>query len=273
MSRRTPLQTSRALLATALIALGGCVDDCGGPPHASLPGPGELGRGDFHYRCIGAGDPACSPGETVASFPSRIALGGRFELDYTWNDDDDEQPQPSLRSPAPERLRLQGKTFTALAYGYTAVLAVLPDSSIGDLIHLHVSDPVALDLLHDGVAYRSYILVEGEELRLDVRPRDEDDYELAGLLKYEFAVDDPSVVELVGAGDAHAVVRARSEGAAVLRASLGALTAELTVTVVPHWAPTTGSTTDSTDSTGDTDDTSDSTGDTTDTTDTTGGAP
>src|SRR5690606_18059723 len=111
--KNTSTRSPRPLLLVAVLALGGCLDDCGGDdPYDPQPGPGELGNGDFHYRCISDGDPACASGSSVGEFPARVAVGGRFKLDYTWNDDDSATPPPGLRSAASARLRLDGEIFT-----------------------------------------------------------------------------------------------------------------------------------------------------------------
>lgn len=288
MSQRTSSSGPRPLLLAWLLALGGCFDDCGNDDfYDPQPGPGELGNGEFHYRCIGDGDPACSDGGSVGNFPARVAVGGRFELEYTWNDDVS-RPPPDLRSGASERLRLQGEIFTPLAEGYTAVLALLPDSDIGDLIHIRASTPIEAALQYQRVDYSAYSLVEGDELRFDAITRDGDAYVLAGLLTFTFAVDDPAVAEIVGTGDAHVILRAQGEGTTVLHATLGDLTTDLEISVgqgpVTSTDPTTDAQTttdssttddstvgtDTTESTTGTTDTTD-TGDTAGTTDTTGG--
>ena len=239
MSPSTSSSGPRPLLLAWLLALGGCLDDCGGnDPFDPQPGPGELGNGEFHYRCIGDGDPACSDGSSVGNFPARVAVGGRFELQYTWNDDVS-RPPPDLRSGASERLRLAGEIFTSLAEGYTAVLALLPDSGIGDLIHIHARAPIELAIQHQRVDYSAYAMAEGAELRFDAITRDSDAYVLAGLLTFTFAVDDPTVAEIVGTGDGHVIVRAQGQGSTILHASLGDLAADLEITVGEGPATTT----------------------------------
>jgi hypothetical protein len=155
-----PSSVPRALLLAGLCAAGGCLDDCGGSgDYDPQPGPGELGNGEFHYYCLTDDDPACSDGPGVGDFPARVAVGGRFRLTYTW--DDAAQPAPTLRSSVPERLAVDDDTFTPLAAGFTAVLAVVGNSDIGDLIHLHAGDPERLAVQVDRVDYVDYELAEG----------------------------------------------------------------------------------------------------------------
>ncbi|HEY8378453.1 MAG TPA: hypothetical protein VIK91_18280 [Nannocystis sp.] len=279
MSPNTPLSRSRPLLLGGLLMIAGCIEPCsdaGGPWEA---GPGELGKGVFHYHCISDDDPACHPGDETANFPARIAVGGRFELSFTWNESS--QVQPGLRSAAPDRLRVSGDTFTALAEGYTAVLAVYLNDDIADLIHIHASAPTRVGVQVNRVDYVDYVLAPGAEVRVQAITRDDDDYILAGLLNFEFTVDDPAVAEIVGVSPGFATLRGIGPGSTVLHARLGELVADvkLTVTGDPGPGSTTGDTGDTTTSsttgdtgdatTGDTDDTdTDSTGSSS-----TGGAP
>ena len=41
--------------------------------------PGELGYGEFLYRCLSPSDPVCDGGETYVLFPGCVALGATFE--------------------------------------------------------------------------------------------------------------------------------------------------------------------------------------------------
>lgn len=256
MSQRTSSSRARPLLLAGLLALGGCLDDCGsGGSYDPTPGPGELGNGEFHYRCVTDDDPACLAGTTVADFPARVAVGGRFELSYTWNDAAS-NPLPDLRSAAPERLSLKNETFTALADGYSAVLAVVGNNDIGDLIHILASVPTEVAVQVERVDYVEYTLAAGAEVRFQAITRDDDSYVLAGLLEFAFAVDDPAVAEIVGTTEGHVMVRGVAPGSTVLHASLGDLTAELTITVEAGTTtgdPTegTGTGTDSDSTTGD----------------------
>ncbi|MDC0716696.1 hypothetical protein [Nannocystis bainbridge] len=246
MSSR-PCAFSRPLLLAGLLALGGCLDDCSDAPYDPQPGPGELGNGEFHFRCIGADDPACPTGESVGDFPVRVAVGARFALDYTWNEDLS-RPPPELRTGAAERLSLKAGIFTAVAAGHTAVLALLPDSAIGDLIHVFATRPATLAIQHQRVDYDAYTLAAGSELELVAIARDTDRYVLAGLLAFTFEVADDGVVEVVGTGDGHVIVRAVAAGSTTVKASLGDLVAELALTVESGEPPltTTDATSDST---------------------------
>lgn len=231
MNKRTSTSLPRVLLLAGLCALGGCLDDCGsGGGYDPQPGPGELGNGEFHYYCLTDDDPACADGPGVGNFPARVAVGGRFRLQYSW--DDSGQPAPALRSSAPERLAVDDGIFTPLATGYTAVLAVVGNSDIGDLIHLQASDPGTVAVQVDRVDYIDYELAEGADVRFDAITRDRSDYILAGALTFNFAIDDPAVAEIVGGTGAHAIVRGLAPGQTRLRATLGELAAEVVLNVV-----------------------------------------
>ena len=230
MSHTKRTHHPRALLLAGLCTLGGCLDDCGGDGYYDpTPGPGELGNGDFLYYCITDDDPACVGGPGVGNFPARIALGGRFRLQYVW--DDANKAPPDLRSAVPDRLQVQGEIFTALATGYTAVLAVVANSDIGDLIHVDVWPPSAVAIQVDRIDYFQYTASVGQEVRFDAITRDIDQYTLAGALEFTWAIDDPSVAELTGSTGAHATFKMNAAGMTKLRASIGDLTKEIDLVV------------------------------------------
>ena len=235
MRRTSHPRLSRALALVGLCALGGCTDD----PYNPVPGPGELGNGEFNYVCLTDDDPACPVGPGVGNFPARFALGGRFGLQYDW--DDAGKPPADLRSAAPARLKLAGEVFTALADGYTGVLALRSDGSVGDLIHVLVSTPTRVAVQVDRIDYAEYNAVAGQEIRFHAVARDDDAYDLAGALEFTWQVDDPAVAELIGTKGAHAFVRMLAPGTTTLRASLGDLTQEATL-LVEQGAFTTGAT-------------------------------
>ena len=67
-------------IAAALATLVGV--GCGDPFTNEPAKEGELGVGNFLYRCVGDSDPYCDEGGTAENFPEAIAVGGRFNLDY-----------------------------------------------------------------------------------------------------------------------------------------------------------------------------------------------
>ncbi len=277
MSHQTTPTIARAWLLAGLCGLGGCLDDCGsGSTYDPTPGPGELGNGEFHYYCVTDDDPACSDGPGLGDFPARIALGGSFRLQYSWSEMD--KPPPDLRSAAPDRLKVDGEIFTTLATGYTAVLALVSNSDIGDLIHLDVSAPVEVAVQVALVDYFEYVAQAGQEVRFDAVTRDDSAYTLAGALEFTWEVGDPTLAELAGAAGAHATVRMLAPGATTLRATLGELSKEIDLVIQPADVTTGGdssggdsSGTTGGDSTGSTGSTGDSTGSTGGSTGTTGG--
>jgi len=236
MSTRSRLP-SRALLL-GLWCLGGCVvDDCDSTPYDPAPGPGELGKGDFHYFCTSADDPACPDLYDTGPFPARFAVGGQFRLAYTW-EDENSQPPPDLRPSSEERMKVVGEVFTPLVVGYTAVLAVVGDSDIGDLIHLLAREPSELRIQLDHVDLIELDLGIDEERTVKAIARD-GEYILAGTLTYAFEVLDPAVATLSGTTPGSALLRGVAAGSTTLRASLGPLTVEVPV-IVSDVAVTTG---------------------------------
>lgn len=220
---------SRALLV-GLCCLSGCFDDCDGSSYDPTPGPGELGNGDFHYYCTGADDPACPDDESSGPFPARFAVGGEFRLGYTWTDDAS-QPPPDLRTSAEDRLALVGEVFTPLVAGYTAVLALVGNSDVGDLIHVLAAEPTELAIQRDHIDLFELVLAIDEEATTRAISRDGDGYILAGTLTFAFEVDDPAIATIVGTTAGAAVLHGMAAGTTTLRASLGPLSAEIPVTV------------------------------------------
>lgn len=275
------------------LALVTCTDD---PEDPNPSGSGELGVGTFTYLCRSEGDFTCGIGQTTAAFPANFALGGRFGLSYAWKSEVDHinDPLPALQTAAPEQLSYGGDTFTALAAGYSAVLAVTGNSEVVDLIHapvraiddLRLVDAATLPNL---APLSDLVVALHDSPQLQLVPLDLNDSPLSGALEATWTSSDAAVVHVM-AGDGTGRVRleASAQGEATLTATLGDRQVSLTITVDPSLQPTTGpdETTDATGetttlSTGET--TDGSTGDATDTTttdtttsdtttDTTGGA-
>lgn len=252
MSLKTPVPLSGAFAVAAACALG-CGDYVGSPPPDDRPG--QLGRGRFEYYCVGDDDPACDEGETRGDFPGSFAVGGKFRLEFAWKDPADaDEPLPELQAAAPSRLARKGEVFTALAAGFSSVLAVHGNSEVADFINLHAAEPASVRVERDGLGVDAVQLAVGEELELRARVRDVDGVQLAGSLSYTWALADEAVAALEGSGRGRVRVRGVAPGVVTLSVVHAGVSAELQVEV-------TGAEGTSTSSTG-------TTGDTTDATDT-----
>ncbi len=234
MKLRQPPWQPRAALAALLLA--SCSDSC---DTTTSPGAiGELGNGRFDYACVGKIDPACegASDETIAGyFPTCIAIGGRFDLDYDLLDDsvlesNDLSPVLYIESVNQSFFSGSGERYEARRVG-RAALVVRESERVLDLIHLDIVEPDGLELIDPALATATTTLevAAGDTVELRVYPRSSSCAELGGTVEVQVASSDPSVVTATG-GD---VLRVRGEapGAAVLRTTLGALEVALAVTV------------------------------------------
>lgn len=264
------------LLGLVLIT---CTDD---PQDPNPGGSGELGVGTFTYLCRSEGDFTCGIGQSSASFPRAFALNGRFGLSYAWKSELDHlnEPLPVLQPAAPELLGFTTDTFTALASGFAAVLAVTGNSKVVDLIHasvrpvddLRLVDATTLPIL---APLTELVLPVGVVSSVQLVPLDLNDVELSGALDVTWAIEDDTVA-ILGAGQGTGRVRVDTlaPGETTLTATLGDKLVSILITVDESIDPTTGATDEPTmATTGDTLTTGDTTTDTdatdTDATDTT----
>ena len=258
-----------------------CSYDYEPPPTAD----GELGRGEFTYRCSGDSDALCPAGSaTATSFPQAIALGGRFSLEYAYNSDYEGDPPPILKSSVADRISSTDGIFKALATGYTAINGVSGASEVVDVKHLRVAAIDHLTVTEDQLKIGASVTVEvGSVLSLTAAPYGAQDELLGGDLDYIWSSASSEVAAVAGAGDDDlAVLEGISEGSTTVTVAVGELALEVMVVVVPSSTTATtgdsdsdGTTTGDTDgttaaTTGDTDGTTDATtGDTDGTTDAT----
>ena len=239
------------------------------------PGPayGELGVGVFLYQCPTSGDPFCDGGTGVGDeFPRAFALGGRINLQYDWRDDDEHltDPPPQLQSASPSLLTRDGDGFTALTTGHAAILAVTGNNEVVDLIHLHIREVDALQVvpaeLTDAAPLQELTLSAGSTSELQALAVDTDRVLLGGVLGHTWTSADPAVLAVVAGGDTGRVrIEAGIAGTTTLTVAHDTVSVQLTITVEGEIDEPTGSSGDSTGSTGETTGTgtgSDSTGST-----------
>lgn len=247
------------------LVLAGCTDS---PQDPNPSGSGELGVGTFTYLCRSEGDFTCPLGQTTAAFPATFALGGRFGLSYAWKSEVDHinEPLPTLQSAAPEQLGFGGDTFTSLAAGWSAVLAVTGNSEVVDLIHapIHAVDDLRLvdaDFLPALAPLTELVLPLHDSPYVQLVPLDVDDGPLAGAVDVTWTIADESVLYIMsGHGTGRVHLEASGMGETTLTATLGDKQITIPVTVDPSLDPTTGpddttgdTTSDDTDTTAATD--------------------
>ena len=269
--------------ATVLATLvgAGCIDPITDEPAKE----GELGVGNFLYRCVGDSDWYCDEGGTAENFPEAIAVGGRFNLDYN-QDIDGVVPRVKSGSDA---IINDGNALLMARAGYAVVLAVEGFGDVIDLLHISGRDVTRIAVTTmDSQDLETIELAPGDRIELVARPQDDLRTTLGGALDYTWSSDDEAVFEIASADlDESVEIEAVAPGTAMLMVSTGEFTQMIPVEVEGDAGTTgdtegmtddatDGDTDDDTDGTtgGETDDSGESTDDTTDggsTDDSTGG--
>lgn len=254
-------------IAAALATLVGV--GCGDPFTNEPAKEGELGVGNFLYRCVGDSDPYCDEGGTAENFPEAIAVGGRFNLDYN-QDIDGAVPRVKSGSDA---IVSDGNALVMARAGYGVVLAVEGFGDVVDLLHIPGRDVTRIAVTTmDSQELQSIELAPGDRIALRARPQDDLRSTLGGSLDYAWASDDEAVFEIASADlDESVEIEAVAPGTAMLMVSTGMFTQMIPVEVEGE-VGTTGDTGDTESTDGDTDgdteatteDTGDSEGESTD---------
>ena len=237
-------------IAAALATLTGV--GCGDPFTNEPAKEGELGVGNFLYRCVGDSDPYCDEGGTADDFPEAIAVGGRFNLDYN-QDIDGAVPRVKSGSDA---IVSDGNALVMARAGYGVVLATEGFGDVVDLLHISGRDVTRIAVTTmDSQELQTIELAPGERIALQARPQDDLRTTLGGALDYAWQSDDESIFEIASADlDESVEIEAVAAGTAMLLVSTGMFTQMIEVEVDGD-AGTTGDTGDTDDTEGMTDDT------------------
>ena len=186
---------------------------------------GELGRGTFYYQCVDdVYDLACHGSSGMPQFPSAVAVGGSFNLDYVRTEGAD-QITISVIGGSPNHVLYEGGTISLQTEADAALLAMTTKNRAMDLIHVTALEPNSLELVSSAwdapqdweiitevtVESGSFEVVRG--ITRDVFGR-----ALAGVLQFNWEVDNTAVAALeydtnhsvvridgVGAGQAHLI--------------------------------------------------------------------
>jgi hypothetical protein len=147
------------------VAVAGCSDS-----ESSGKTVGELGNGEFLYRCVNPNDGACEGTSVV--FPECILLGGEFEMDYVLHesdavDDDDFDTFVYVESASQDFFAGQGH-YRADRLGRAAFLAREGEQII-DIIHLEIVDAIGIAVSDmDGQPVTGVVeVVRGDTVTLD----------------------------------------------------------------------------------------------------------
>jgi hypothetical protein len=174
--------------------------------------PGELGNGLFYWLCTSLADPSCeSLDEGAMDFPSAVALGSEFALQYQSNGG---RYLPVRSGSSHLTMGSTSGAFTSVLPGFASVV-VYEGDEVFDFLHLEVKPVERLQM--------STSSLPAEGLPVDDTARVLvtaicDGEPCAGGLPYQWSVDQPDVLEIeppVGPDD-EVRVRALSPGLATV---------------------------------------------------------
>jgi hypothetical protein len=176
---------------------------------------GVLGNGEFVYTCVGGQDPSCaaivtSTGSTQSlPFPSKIAFGGRFGVEYSTEPGSLWGVPGYVQSASADWLPYDaaGGAYTATRVGHPWVVATDSDGGLKDMVSLTIA-PIASITIAAAQAPTRVIQFEptpspmpyvaGTTHTFAATALDPDGTPLAGDVLYSWASSDPSVVSIVG---------------------------------------------------------------------------
>jgi hypothetical protein len=168
------------------LALSACGSGDGGV--AASQG-GELAQGTFRYRCLDGSDAACDGANTVAAFPSLIAVGGRFGAEFSGG---------VVEVASSDFLVTADGGFRAVREGKVALIGrTSADGSAPDFTHLSLAAIKKLVVSGGGDDATAPPGV-GARFTYRVVPQSSDGTRLAGSLRYRWATSDASVLALAG---------------------------------------------------------------------------
>jgi len=224
-ARSAPL-AARWLRAVALVGAalltGSCDED------QDLPGDrGDLGEGNFVYRCLGVNDSACASG--TALLPQVLAVGGRFDMSFAVSSG----PAPAVISPASELVRRDNGAFEVLKAGQFALLAVTGNSEVIDIKHLAAAPIAEVRVQRDKeLPVARLALAPGEAVTLGAVPLDAWGVTLGGALTYTWRSSSSAQVSVESLPQLNKVrIRANAAGAAALMVDVAGATFSVAVEV------------------------------------------
>jgi hypothetical protein len=217
-------------------------------PAFDASAPGALGKGTFHYRCVGSTDAICVDPNAQAIFPDCIALGSSFRLSFEANAD--EFADARLQIAGNGALSGSEPLFTAVGEGPATILA-MTDERIVDLRHFSVEAPTGIGVVWGGGVRLTEPLMLAVDQVVEVEPHAEGSCApLGGTLPLEVVSADEAVVRIHGYRPLR--LAGVTQGATQVRLRLGDVERAIEVVVTSTSGTTTG-TADGDESSGDTD--------------------
>lgn len=230
------------LVPLALAFVAGCTSM--GSPDGSKPG--DLGNGAFTYKCLDPSDPTCPEGgdTTAADFPTAVAVGGRFGIDY-FPKDSSQQINARVFPVSKKYFGGTGDQFTAISAGSGGIVARAADTGdVLDYLPVKILDISRLSLIDLGanVPAADVSVKIGRQMTYRVRAQGSTQQTLAGAIDYQWTVTDATVLTLdQGNPTSEMTITAKAAGTAQLTVSYTPVdgstkppsSANITVTVTP----------------------------------------
>ena len=214
---------------------------------------GNLGNGIFNYQCQSSSDPTCAAGSSTlpgcdgtgysystsssTCFPSAVALGGRFRIQYKANSSVGNVGNPSITPVSTDYLSNSGDgIFQALKPGYAGV--VVRSTIVSDVIDYTLIriTPIKTIKIQDSEAAGappSISIPKGDKPSFKILALGSAQERLAGAVDYTWTTSNAAIVKLgQGSPSASMAIEALAEGTATLTATTGdtvKATIELTV--------------------------------------------
>jgi len=193
---------------------------------------GELERGTFYYQCDNNPDDGfCDRGAAEREFPTAVAAGGYFRIDYT---PDDSTVYFDIVSGCLDCMERTSDGFIMETEGRAPLLVENSQGQIYDVLHIEAKIATELVVRVDDEPWPDgeLLLTVASLHDLGVTPEAADGTELGGALEYSWEIGDDSVVELVSSGARNDIeILAKLPGETTITVHSGELSFEIPVRV------------------------------------------
>ncbi|MEM7155864.1 MAG: Ig-like domain-containing protein [Myxococcota bacterium] len=156
---------------------------------------GELDRGRFYYSCENTHDDGfCDRGDLSREFPTAVAVGSSFRLDYEPNDG---TVHFDIISGCLDCLQRTDGRWTMTTEGRAPLLVENSSGEIYDLLHIEAKPATDLVVRVDDETWPgdTLVLIAGTLHDFGATPEAADGTELGGSLEYEWTIADTSIIE------------------------------------------------------------------------------
>lgn len=248
-----PIRISALLIGLAAVAAVGCTGV--GHPSASSPSvkKGELGNGGFTFKCDDS--VACDRYNNADLFPTDIALGSTFELDFLLRQDSNgftylkDAERGTTIEPVGKYVNRGASGFAAVEPGIATLSARDQKGWLVDYITVRIAKPDSLivyDSEYKGTNPERLVSIEmdADERRSFRTVAQQGLKPLAGSVTVEWTSADTNVVAIEGYSRGKVTIVAKAEGSTTLKAKGGGLEQKLEVRVGKGTTTTTDAGTD-----------------------------